>query len=173
MGANCIFPIIGICEFHWTFLASEIDQTALENAQKICTENNLSKHIKFIKQTDPKKILDGILPIDFQQYDILICNPPFYHTADERKFKMCSKIADNEESTEGGEIGFIQRIMQESQKYKTNIKWFTTLVGKKVDFEFAKRYAKNFIEDIKEFKEDTIDQGKNRRWVIAWTFIES
>jgi len=171
VGASCIFPLIGVNEFQWEFLGTDIDDRAIKNAKEIVNKNKLDEWIKIIKQGDPKKILEGVL--DKSKFDLLICNPPFYHSVDERKIPSTYKLNPVEESTEGGEVGFIQRLLQESQKHKEDIRWYTTLIGKKIDFEFINRYIKHFVVDVKQTRMGTIDQGKNRRWVIAWSYLDS
>ena len=39
VGANCIYPIIGVNAFGWTFVGSDVDQEALNSAQKIIDNN--------------------------------------------------------------------------------------------------------------------------------------
>ena len=172
VGASCIFPLIGFGEYGWSFLGTEIDDLAFENAKQIVTQNKLDKMVHLVKQSDPKHILEGIIDENSQHYDVLVCNPPFYHTTEERKIPSVHKLNPAEEATEGGEVGFAQRLLQESQKHKKVVVWYTILIGKKIDFEFVKRYITHFVEDVKRIKTGTIDQGNNRRWVIAVSYFD-
>ena len=35
IGANCVYPIIGTSEYDWSFVGSDIDNTAISSATKI------------------------------------------------------------------------------------------------------------------------------------------
>ena len=39
VGANCIYPIIGIKEYRWSFIGSDIDPVAIEAAEKTVAAN--------------------------------------------------------------------------------------------------------------------------------------
>ena len=39
VGANCIYPIIGVVEYGWNFIGSDIDAQSIESAQKIVDSN--------------------------------------------------------------------------------------------------------------------------------------
>ncbi len=39
MGANCIYPLIGACEYGWSFVVAELDPAALLWAKKLVSAN--------------------------------------------------------------------------------------------------------------------------------------
>jgi 23S rRNA (adenine1618-N6)-methyltransferase len=39
VGASCIYPIIGVTEYGWKFIGSDIDSKSLESAKKIALAN--------------------------------------------------------------------------------------------------------------------------------------
>ena len=39
LGASCIYPIIGVTEYHWKFIGSDINPLSLESAQNIVNSN--------------------------------------------------------------------------------------------------------------------------------------
>ena len=43
IGANCIYPIIGVSEYDWRFVGSEIDKQAFEAAQENINSNQKLK----------------------------------------------------------------------------------------------------------------------------------
>lgn len=49
VGANCIYPIIGHCEYGWSFVGADIDPVALASAKRIVRSNKerLSCAIEF------------------------------------------------------------------------------------------------------------------------------
>ena len=62
----------------------------------------------------------------------------------------------------------------ESVKYKNNIKWFTSLIGKKTTFNFIKTYLKEML-DTGEYDiiiaSTEIYEGATKRWIIGWKFV--
>ena len=104
-----------------------------------------------------------------------MCNPPFFENLEEQKTVEWRKSELNEYEGEykGGELAFIQQMFDESKKYKTNIGIFTSLVGRKRDFEqLNKRLNEAKIKDpgVLVYTK-TFYIGKNVRWAIAWRFI--
>lgn len=154
-------------------MGTDVDPAALESARQIVDKNKLSAHVELRKQESPKQILKSVLSEEKKErFDFLVCNPPFFHSTEERKTRTAHKISAGEETTEGGEVGFVQRMIQESLKFRRNVRWYTSLVGRKVDFEFICRYMKHFVEEAKEVRTGTIDQGQNRRWAVAWSYFD-
>ena len=46
VGANCIYPIIGVKEFGWNFVGTDIDPKSIESAKKIVNQNNILKEAR-------------------------------------------------------------------------------------------------------------------------------
>jgi hypothetical protein len=69
---------------------------------------------------------------------------------------------------ENGEIGFILRMYEESKKIRSL--FFSSLVGKKKDFQKLKNILGTKIEGIGELLTGEISQGMNKRWIIGWRF---
>ncbi|WP_259699085.1 RlmF-related methyltransferase, partial [Pseudomonas chlororaphis] len=55
VGANCIYPLIGHCDYRWQFLGSDIDTTALAAAKAIVQANGLNKAIGLRQQSNRKQ----------------------------------------------------------------------------------------------------------------------
>jgi 23S rRNA (adenine1618-N6)-methyltransferase len=148
VGANCIYPIIGVIEYDWRFIGSDIDPISIESAEQIAAANtSLKDKIECRLQENPSDALYGILNRE-DEIDFTVCNPPFHASAEEaaqgtlRKIKnLTGKKDKNPElnfagiSTElicdGGELKFITNLIRESKKFGKNCFWFTTLVSKK------------------------------------------
>lgn len=193
VGANCIYPIIGIKEYGWAFVGSDVDEIAVNSAKNIIEANNLTKGKATIKkQLNKDAILDGIISeTDF--FDIVMCNPPFHTSADEamesnrRKItnlaEKTGKQIDNEANNqnfggqnhelwyEGGEKAFIIKMVKESVKYKNQVFWFTSLVSNKNNLSSIN----NALKNVKITKTKTIEmaQGQKISRFIAWSFQNS
>ena len=72
-------------------MATDIDKTSLQNAQKIIDKNKLNHKVELRYQTDSSKIFNGILNED-ERFSISICNPPFYKSEDEALKATASKL---------------------------------------------------------------------------------
>jgi 23S rRNA (adenine1618-N6)-methyltransferase len=44
VGANCIYPIVGVHEYNWNFVGSDIDEKAIAASQKIVDANESLQH---------------------------------------------------------------------------------------------------------------------------------
>lgn len=77
-GATCIYPIIGVKEYDWNFIASDVNRNSLKSAEKIMANNDFLKgKISFRYQNNVNKIFEGILKHKEMPY-VTICNPPFH-----------------------------------------------------------------------------------------------
>ena len=92
VGASCIYPIIGITEYNWNFIASDIDRKSIATAKKIISSNpNLKGKVDFRFQNDSNKIFEGILKED-DRIEITICNPPFHASRKEALEEQRKKV---------------------------------------------------------------------------------
>ena len=186
IGANCIYPIIGNSAYGWSFVGTDIDESALQNCKKIISDNpKLIDFISLQSQVEPRFIFKNIiLPED--KFAFTICNPPFHNSAEEAAKSALRKVNTlNETKTSkavlnfggqnaelwcnGGEIGFITQMIYESAKYPMQCFWFTTLVSKKDNLKsIYKILSKVGAVEIK-----TIDmaQGQKISRIVAWTFL--
>lgn len=185
VGANCIYPIIGHTEYGWTFVGSDIDPVSIENARKIVTCNPVLAHnIELRLQKDSRKIFDGIIAPD-DYFEATICNPPFHSSREETECVALRKLSDlkgekvkkarlnfggnaNELWCEGGELRFLLNMISESQKYRNNCKWFTSLVSKEKHLD--KLYAKLKAVNVLEYKVIPMHQGTKSSRILAWRF---
>lgn len=185
-GASLIYPILGVKEYGWRFVGTDIDVNSLRVAGAIVEFNpSLTGSVRLRHQPDPKAVFSGVVR-STDYFDFTLCNPPFFDSPDEaagaarRKWAKLGRpdaSADhfptlnfggrpNELWTPGGEAGFLRRMIRESVHFRERVGWFTTLVSKKgylriAEIEFAKR-------GIRDFEVINIGQGGKKRRVLAW-----
>ncbi len=186
IGASCIYPIIGVTEYGWQFIGSDIDEKSIASAQKIISANNSLKHmIKFTLQKNPKNIFEGVLEKE-SQIDLVVCNPPFHSSIEEAQRASKRKIKNltgekvtqaklnfgginNELVYKGGEFNFIQKMILESKIYSKNCSWFTTLLSKESNLNGLRNSLKKAkVNQIKIIPMGT--SNKSTR-IIAWSFL--
>ncbi len=182
-GASCIYPILGVAEYNWRFVATDIDKISLESAQKIIDKNNLENSIELRHQKELSQIFKGVLNEE-DCFSVSICNPPFYKSeadaleATTRKLKGLNKESyklvrnfsgtQNELWYKGGEKAFIHNYLYESSLFKDQCHWFTTLVSKK---DLVKGIYKSLKKlGVTDIKTINMRQGNKASRIIAWTF---
>lgn len=184
-GANCIYPLLGVSQFNWKFVASEVDENALAIAQQILNSNELQNHVDLRLQKNSRHILRGILN-ESDRISVCICNPPFYKSEGEaisatsRKLKGLqgkgSEFVRNFSGTaselwcKGGEAQFLDNYVYESELYKEQCQWFTTLVSKKEHIRPLKVKLKR--SGVKQTKVIKMQHGNKESRILAWTFMD-
>jgi 23S rRNA (adenine1618-N6)-methyltransferase len=184
-GANGVYPLIGVSEYAWHFVACDINPSALENVQRILNAN--PKHAEKIElrlQSHPQAIFKNIIKED-DWFDITLCNPPF-HTSQaeakagtERKWANLGKSGDKlnfggqaaELWCPGGELHFIQRMIQESTQIAKRCLWFTSLVSKSEHLAALNTSLKK--AKVMDQRIITMQQGQKQSRLLAWTFLDS
>jgi 23S rRNA (adenine1618-N6)-methyltransferase len=187
-GANCIYPLLGNSIFGWKFTASDVDEKALEAAAANLTSNpQFGLQIELRHQGQTSRIFNGIIT-QSEHFDLTLCNPPF-HTSREaaaegsqRKInnlsgKVSKKITlnfggqSNELWCQGGELAFILKMIQESQNFKHQVFWFTSLVSKKENLKSI--YQALTGVGVSNYKTIEMAQGNKQSRFVAWTFLNS
>lgn len=185
-GANLIYPILGNASYGWRFVGSELNDQAIQSAEMILQSNpRLLSEISIRKQSDPKKILKGIIqPLEF--FDLTICNPPFHHSAEEARLGTLRKVKNLHGKTDakpalnfggqadelwcdGGELGFIKEMIRESADFRSQVFWFSSLVAKSEHFKLLQVELKK--AGVFEQKVIEMAQGNKKSRLIAWTFL--
>jgi 23S rRNA (adenine1618-N6)-methyltransferase len=81
-GASCIYPIVGVTEYGWNFIATDIDAKSLASAQHIIDANAaLKDKIQCRLQGNSKQFFQGIIGTE-DRVDVTVCNPPFHASAE-------------------------------------------------------------------------------------------
>lgn len=186
LGASCIYPIIGVSEYQWNFIGSDINPISIKAAKSIANANpSLNGKVECRLQKNLNSIFRGIITSE-DKIDLTLCNPPFHSSIEEaqkgtrRKIKNLSgqKINapdlnlagnSNELVTKGGEYQFIHNMIRESILFSKNCYWFTTLVSKQSNL---KEIYKS-LERIGANQSKTIPLGTSNKSsrIVAWTFL--
>ena len=186
LGASCIYPIIGVTEYDWKFIGSDIDPKSIASAQNIVYSNlSIKDKIECRLQKNSKDIFHGIIGKE-DKIDLTICNPPFHSSIEDaqkgtrRKIKNLSgkKVKSpelnfsgisNELICDGGEYEFIQNMIRESEKFSKNCYWFSTLVSKQSNLKgIYKLLEKIEANQIKRIPMGTSNKSSR---IVAWTFL--
>ncbi len=182
VGANCVYPLIGVKEYGWSFVGSDIDVKAFKNAENIIEKNKLTSVIE-LRLQKTKGILEGMIQSG-EKFDLTMCNPPFHSSLEEaqagttRKWKNLGKSQqktnlnfggqNNELWTEGGEVSFIKQMILESSKIPESSIWFTSLVSKEESLPPLYKTLKNFKNAT--VKKIEMAQGQKKSRILAWSF---
>lgn len=79
VGANCIYPIVGVTEYGWSWIGSDVDSVSIQQASLIVQSNSkLQGHIECRLQKNSQHIFNGIIGAN-ERYTVTTCNPPFMH----------------------------------------------------------------------------------------------
>ena len=83
VGANAIYPIIGVASYDWEFVGSDVDGQAVKSATRIASKNKrLTNKFSVRKQADSAHIFEGIIK-DNEHFTFTMCNPPFHKSAED------------------------------------------------------------------------------------------
>lgn len=188
VGANCIYPIIGVAEYGWSFVGTDIDTGALESAGKIIASNSfLAQKTELRLQENRQHIFSGIIR-EKERFDFTICNPPFHTSADEAEAGSVRKLRNlkkekvtratlnfggksNELWCDGGEVKFITNMIKESKQFYNSCRWFTTLVSKEANLKSYYKILKRV--EATEVKTIPMKQGNKVSRILAWSFSTS
>jgi len=103
-------------------------------------------------------------------YDFSMCNPPFFESEDDG-FEKVAKVLpprnaptgnDGELKTEGGEISFVTRMIEERVEVGDRVKFYSTMIGKKADLVSLRRLLRS--KDIKNMTWTEFCQGHTTRY---------
>lgn len=188
VGASCIYPIIGVVDYGWNFIGSDIDPRSIEAARAIVEANaTLKGKIECRLQANPKDFFYGILGKE-DKIDLSICNPPFHSSAEEAKKGTRRKIknligeheknphlnfsgANNELIYGGGEHKFIHNMIKESKKFASNCLWFSSLVSKQSNLKGI--YKALDEHQVSQFKTIPIGTANKSSRIVAWTYLST
>lgn len=189
-GANLIYPILGNSIYNWSFVATDIYKTSIENASKIIEANpRLIDAVSLQQQTEPRFIFKNII-IPEDRFTFTMCNPPFHASAEEANKSTSRKVSNlnpkEKKNTNpvlnfggqnaelwcnGGEIGFITQMIYESVKYASQVLWFTTLVSKKENLSSIYKTLKKL--NAVSVKTIEMSQGQKNSRIVAWSFLNN
>lgn len=193
VGANCIYPLIGHCEYGWQFVGSDISTPALAAAERLLAANPaLRAAIALRRQSDPQRILLGIIG-QGERFDLTMCNPPFHDSptaalaGTNRKWRNLARNAALPQARgakagtlnfggqaaelwcPGGEAAFVGRMIEESRALADRCLWFTTLVSQAGNLP---RIERRLVDaGVAEMRILRMAQGQKQGRIVAWTFL--
>ncbi|MEQ8469855.1 MAG: 23S rRNA (adenine(1618)-N(6))-methyltransferase RlmF [Marinoscillum sp.] len=186
VGSSLIYPIIGIQEYGWSFIGSDIDPVSLASSQEIASQNPaITAQVDLRLQAKPDDVLFGIITKD-EQIDLAICNPPFHKSAEEAQRGTNRKVSNlsgqkvtnaslnfegqpNELWCDGGEKKFIQNYIRESKKFAENCFWYSSLVSKQSNLKAIDETLKS--TGASQIHTIPMGQGNKTSRIVTWTFL--
>ncbi|XP_077257692.1 U6 small nuclear RNA (adenine-(43)-N(6))-methyltransferase isoform X1 [Temnothorax americanus] len=174
-GAVCIYALLLAKIYKCQVIGTEVDERSMEHAQKCIRRNKLQDLIEIIT-VNSNKIFKDVVQTD-RVYDFSMCNPPFFESEDNGFEKIVKVLPprnaptgnDGELKTEGGEVGFVTRMIEESVEVGDRIKIYSTMIGRKADLVSLRRLLRS--KDIKNMTWTEFCQGHTTRWGLAWSFL--
>jgi len=186
VGANCVYPLIGAREYGWSFVASETDPAACRWAAKLAAANAaVADLIECRLQSDPLQCFSGVIAPG-EHFSASMCNPPFHASPEDAAAASRRKRRNLGGSTaasgalnfggqsselwcDGGELGFVRRMIAQSSEIPDRCGWFTTLVSK------SEHLPRLYVELRKANAADVVTmgmaQGQKQSRILAWTFL--
>lgn len=185
-GASMIYPILCQSIYQWKSIGTDISKKSLETAKSILDHNpSLQGKIQLRLQKNPNSIFKDILNPK-EKVDATLCNPPFHPSVSaarrathEKNVRLNGKNVYSSPSNfsgnfkelvcEGGELAFIQRMIDESVLHKDQCQWFTTLVSKSA---YLKRIEQSLKQvQVADYRIIQMGTGNKITRMVAWTFI--
>ncbi|KAF8878011.1 hypothetical protein CPB84DRAFT_1817537 [Gymnopilus junonius] len=178
-GATAIYPILACkSDPSWEMVATELDDVSYGCACNNVSSNNMDVSVKVEKASVDGPIL---FPVGKQNFDFSMCNPPFYGSQEEVAQSAESKeLPPNAVCTgaeiemifsQGGEEGFVRRMVEESERLQTRCKWYTSMLGKMSSVSTIVHVLR--ARSIMNYAITEFVQGQTRRWAIAWSFSDT
>ncbi|TGJ83628.1 hypothetical protein E0Z10_g5147 [Xylaria hypoxylon] len=178
-GASLIYPLLGCVQRPtWHFIATDIDAKSITSARANARMNNLESRIHIADRiaSDPLIPLDDL---DIETIDFVMVNPPFY-ASDTELLELAAQKAQPPHSActgapvemvcEGGEVKFVERMINESLVLRGRVQWYTAMLGKQSSVNVLIDAIKK--QRISNFAVTTFVQGsKTRRWALGWSFL--
>ncbi|KAI1491297.1 hypothetical protein F5X96DRAFT_486255 [Biscogniauxia mediterranea] len=176
-GASLIYPLLGCAQRPWSFIATDVDPKSLSYARKNAELNSYQTRIRIVD----RGITDLLVPLDElgeDTIDFVMVNPPFYACEVELQDLARQKLrppnsactgAPVEMVCEGGEVGFVKRIIDESLVLRERVQWYTSMLGKQSSLDaLVDTLKKNGITNyaVAAF----IQGNRTRRWAVGWSF---
>ena len=186
VGSSCIYPIVGRKEYGWSFVGTDIDQVALESAEKIVASNPILRgSVELRRQPEARRIFSNVFHDD-DYFDLTICNPPFYASmeeVEEASFRKQRNLEAHKSTFDirnfkgqnselwcaGGEKQFLKDMVYQSKKFALSTFWFSTLVSKKSNLKSI--YAALNHNEAVDVETLPMGRGNKMSRIVAWTFL--
>ncbi|KAI0869038.1 hypothetical protein GGS24DRAFT_506177 [Hypoxylon argillaceum] len=178
-GASLIYPLLGCIQRPaWHFVATDIDAKSITSARANARANNLESRIRIVDRA-AADLLIPLDDLDIDTIDFAMTNPPFY-VSDTEMLDLATQKSQPPHSActgapiemvcEGGEVRFVERMIDESLALRGRVQWYTAMLGKQSSLDvlidmLKKHKINNFV--VTNF----IQGSKTRRWALGWSFL--
>lgn len=187
-GASAIYSLLGHRLLGWRFVCSELDPVSLSAARLNAEQNGFgSDVIRFVQAPDSSAAMRCCFDEGAELPMFTMCNPPFFEeVAEAAQGPRNTVISDSEAATNGGEVEFVGRLIEDSVYYGTKIALYSSLLGKKACDPFCLLFANSDLSKKKSSLKPLrallrqhkcpvvhvtrLEQGRTHRWVLAWSF---
>lgn len=179
-GASCIYCLLAArMNESWKMFALEIDNDNTKYAEANINVNCLNGNIQVIQNEDDS-IFNKLFELSPEPKSFCMCNPPFFSSSDEvnssenrtgsRKRPRSRNSGTQSELIfeNGGELGFVRKILNESLELEAKVEIYTTMLGCKKNVQKLLDEIKS--RNIKSYTTTEFVQGKTTRWGVAWSF---
>jgi 23S rRNA (adenine1618-N6)-methyltransferase len=187
VGASAIYPLLGHREYGWSFVGTDLDGSALDAAARSLAANpGLGEAIQLRRQPSRSAIFAGVVRPE-ERFDLTLCNPPFHGSlreareAAQQKWRKLGRVGEGQARNfggqgaelwcEGGEAGFIRRMITESVSLRAQARWFTTLVSRSALLPALQRALRE--AGASEVRIVPMAQGQKQSRFLAWTFLDA
>jgi 23S rRNA (adenine1618-N6)-methyltransferase len=139
--------------------------------------------IQLRRQPNRSAIFGGVVQSG-ERFDLTLCNPPFHSSlreareAAQQKWRKLGRVGEGQARNfggqgaelwcEGGEAGFIGRMITESAALRAQVRWFTTLVSSSALLPALQRALRQ--AGASEIRVVPMAQGQKQSRFLAWTF---
>jgi len=185
VGANAVYPLIGVAEYGWCFTGTETDSKALDAARRILEANPaLGPGVMLRRQSRGDRLFQGVVKPG-ETFALSLCNPPFHASAEEAKEGSRRKWRNLKGTSEpapvlnfggqggelwcpGGEAVFLGRMIAESPAFAAQMGRFTRLVSESEHLPALRRALRRV--GAREIRVIPMAQGQKQSRILAWTF---
>lgn len=182
-GSSCIYSLLAAKKNQWQMLALESKQSNIEYARENVKRNQLEDLVEVYAQPDKQSIFKSYFETEKRvlSFNFCLCNPPFFDSTAENPFggntrnpqrrpapKNVRTGSAEELTCTGGEVQFVQRIIEESEVFKDRVSIFTSMLGVKANLPKILDFLKE--RQITNVSTTEFHQGHTTRWAVAWTF---
>jgi 23S rRNA (adenine1618-N6)-methyltransferase len=158
-------------------IGTDIDPQNFSYANQNIERNELASRIR-TKLNTAEDALIAPKAFDLDKLDFVMCNPPFYSSAEDLAISSAGKSgppsavctgAEVEMISPGGDAGFVLRMVEESRELKDTVRWYTSMLGK----------LSSVHQVIDRLKEIGVNNwavtllragNKTRRWAVGWSY---
>lgn len=181
-GANLIYSLLAVKACKWRVLASDISAAALAHAGHLLAMNQLNDQIRLFQQKDASLLFAGVLAAG-DYVDLTLCNPPFHQDSQSAAAGSARKQQGlglketglnfagqaNELWCDGGERGFLLRMISQSQQFASQVYWFTSLVSKAEHLKTLQQA----LTAAGATRQQVIpmQQGNKQSRILCWSFL--